>query len=219
MVSSRGPKVRHQNLFTRFCAPLNRLHFSSPPASCAPLFCRPWCLNSHSALHIASFSKRKKIKIFLFLGQSLQIRFCNFTKKEGRTHLQSIYKKGRYGLGLARACVNEQHWMDLVGWGTKEDINSVLAPFSGGFQLTNHAMPYQLALLAASYKLMCMIIKSTRYLYLSSSKHDVAALPAYVSKCFHTHVIICHFQIPVFIWDVQLHLAISPLTFIVTIIV
>ena len=85
---------------------------------------------------------------------------------------------------------------------------------------TNHAMPYQLALLAASYKLMCMIIKSTRYLYLSSSKHDVAALlPAYVSKCFHTHVIICHFQIPVFIWDVQLHLAISPLTFIVTIIV
>ena len=142
MVSSRGPKVRHQNLFTRFCAPLNRLHFSSPPASCAPLFCRPWCLNSHSALHIASFSKRKKIKIFLFLGQSLQIRFCNFTKKEGRTHLQSIYKKGRYGLGLARACVNEQHWMDLVGWGTKEDINSVLAPFSGGFQLTNHTMPY-----------------------------------------------------------------------------
>ena len=141
MVSSRGPKVRHQNLFTRFCAPLNRLHFSSPPASCAPLFCRPWCLNSHSALHIASFSKRKKIKIFLFLGQSLQIRICNFTKKEG-THLQSIYKKGRYGLGLARACVNEQHWMDLVGWGTKEDINSVLAPFSGGFQLTNHTMPY-----------------------------------------------------------------------------
>ena len=116
--------------------------FRVPPHRVRHFFCRPWCLNSHSALHIASFSKRKKIKIFLFLGQSLQIRICNFTKKEGRTHLQSIYKKGRYGLVLARACVNEQHWMDLVGWGTKEDINSVLAPFSGGFQLTNHAMPY-----------------------------------------------------------------------------
>ena len=35
MVSSRGLKVRHQNLFTRFCGTLNPLHFSSPCIMCA----------------------------------------------------------------------------------------------------------------------------------------------------------------------------------------
>ena len=49
-------------------------------------------------------------------------------KREMRAHLQSIYKS-RYGLDLALGCVNERHWMDSAGWGTKEDINSALAPF------------------------------------------------------------------------------------------
>ena len=49
-------------------------------------------------------------------------------KRERRAHLRSIYK-GRYGLDLALGCVNERHWMDSAGWGTKEDINSALAPF------------------------------------------------------------------------------------------
>ena len=49
-------------------------------------------------------------------------------KRERRAHLRSIYKS-RYGLDLALGCVNERHWMDSAGWGTKEDINSALAPF------------------------------------------------------------------------------------------
>ena len=104
------------------------------PASCARLFLRPWCLNSHSALHIASFSKRRRKNIFISWQFNLawvwRLDFVGLQRKGRETHLQSIYK-GRYGLELALACVNEQHWMDLVGWGTKEDINSVLAPFSG----------------------------------------------------------------------------------------
>ena len=36
-------------------------------------FLRPWCLNSHSALHIASFSKRKKLKYYFSLAIGLSL--------------------------------------------------------------------------------------------------------------------------------------------------
>ena len=141
MVSSL--KVRHQNLFTRFCTTLNGVHFSSPRIVRFTFFSGLDAWIATLCFSHCFFLKSKQSKIFLLLHGNfvdLDLDFVCLQRRGAETHLESIYK-GRYGLELALACVNEQHWMDLVGWGTKEDINSVLAPFSA--IPVNHTRLYQ----------------------------------------------------------------------------
>ena len=163
-------------------------------ASCAKLFLRPWCLNSHSLLYTSLLSQKEtnlKYTFCLAIGLGLAwliLIFCWFTKKEGWwwAHLQSIYK-GRYGLELALGCVNEQHWMDLVGWGTKEDINSVLAPFlpiPANHTMQDctkpcHTIPYQLTMPYHT------ITYHTSYYYTNSITMAYHIIPANHTMPYH----------------------------------